>query len=74
MNMTTQELILAVQNGLKFEPMSDFDRNAFAGAPKDSLIASSDVAVYILSDNQLSVITEDFETQYTLETTFEIEL
>lgn len=63
--MTLQEVILAVQDkGLRFEPLSDFDRNAFAGAPKDALIASSDVAVYILSEDSFSVITEDRETTY----------
>ena len=72
--MNMQELVVAVQNGLTFKPMSHHDYMAFGGAEPDSLIASSDVAVYILSGNQLSVITEDFEKQYALETKFEIEL
>ena len=72
--MTLQEVILAVQDkGLRFEPLSDFDRNAFAGAPKDALIASSDVAIYILSEDSLSVVTEDIETTYTLKNEYAIE-
>jgi hypothetical protein len=69
--MTTQELILAVQNGLKFSQMDEADSESFAGAPEGALIAYSDIAVYILKGNMLSVVTEDLETQYTLETKFE---
>ena len=66
--MNMQELVVAVQNGLKFSQM---DEAPFAGAPEGALIAYSDIAVYILKGNMLSVVTEDLETQYTLETKFE---
>jgi hypothetical protein len=72
--MNLQELVVAVQNGLKFAPMSENDRQGFAGAPADALIASSDLAVYILSENQLSVITDDYETQFKLNQEFQIEV
>ena len=72
--MNTQELILAVQNGLKFEPMTESDYYGFAGAEENSLIAYSDVAAYILCGNKLSVITEDFQNDYVLENTLEIEI
>jgi hypothetical protein len=72
--MNLQELIVAVQNGLKFAPMSENDRQEFAGAPADALIASSDLAVYALSENQLSVITDDYETQFKLNQEFQIEV
>jgi len=72
--MNLQELVVAVQNGLKFTPMSENDRQGFAGAPADALIASSDLAVYILSENQLSVITDDYETQFKLNQEFQIEM
>jgi hypothetical protein len=64
--MNMQELVVAVQNGLKFSPMDETDCESFAGAPEDALIAYSDIAIYILKGNNLSVITEDFETRYTL--------
>ena len=71
--MNLQEVILAVQNGgLKFAPMSDHDRQGFAGAPTDALIASSDLAIFILSEDQLSVVTDDFETTFSLKNEFEI--
>lgn len=72
--MTTQELILAVQNGLTFAPMTDSDYQGFAGAPENSLIAYSDLAAYILCGNTLSVITEDYQRDYVLENTLEIEI
>jgi len=72
--MNMQELVVAVQNGLKFEPMDETDSESFAGAPEGALIAYSDIAVYILNGNMLSVVTEDLETQYTLKTEFVIEL
>ena len=72
--MNMQELVVAVQNGLKFSPMDETDCESFAGAPEDALIAYSDIAIYILKGNNLSVLTEDLETQYTLETKFEVEL
>lgn len=72
--MNTQELILAVQNGLKFEPMTDSDYQIFAGAEKNSLVAYSDIAAYILCGNTLSVISEDYQNDYVLENTLEIEI
>ena len=72
--MNLQELIVAVQNGLKFAPMSETDRQGFAGAPVDALIASSDLAVYILSENKLSVITDDYETIFSLNVDAEMEI
>lgn len=71
--MNLQEVILAVQNGgLKFEPMSDYDRQGFSGAPAAALMASSDLAIFILSENQLSVVTDDFETTFSLRSEVEI--
>ena len=72
--MNMQELVVAVQNGLKFDEMEVPDYHVFGGAPKGALIAYTDIAVYILKGNELTVITEDFETQYTLEKKFEVEL
>jgi len=77
--MNMQELVVAVQNvpcldGLKFSPMDETDRESFASAPEDALIAYSDIAIYILKGNKLSVITEDFEMRYTLKKKFEVEL
>ena len=72
--MSLQEVIIAVQNGLKFSEMTEFDRQAFAGAEPGSLLASSDIAVYILNDNELSVITEDYEKRYSLGLEFTIEM
>ena len=64
--MNIQELVVAVQNGLKFEPMDDADYEAFAGAPEGALIATSDLAIYIVAGNTVSVITEDYQRDYTL--------
>lgn len=72
--MTTQELILAVQNGLNFEPMTDSDYQGFAGADEGSLIAYSDLAAFVLKGNKLSVITEDSQSDYVLENTFEMSI
>ena len=72
--MNLQELIVAVQNGLKFAPMSETDRQGFAGAPVDALIASSDLAVYILSENKLSVITDEYETIFSLSVDTEMDI
>ena len=72
--MNLQELVVAVQNGLKFTPMSENDRQGFAGAPADALIASSDLAVYILSENQLTVITDDYESTFVLNLEHEMEI
>jgi hypothetical protein len=68
-----QELVVAVQNGLKFSPMDETDSESFAGAPEGALIAYSDIAVYILNGNMLSVLTEDLETEYVLSRVFQIE-
>lgn len=64
--MNIQELVFAVQNGLTFKPMDEMDCAAFAGAPEGALIASSEVAVYILAGATLSVITEDAQLDYEL--------
>jgi len=71
--MNMQELVVAVQNGLKFSPMDETDSESFAGAPEGALIAYSDIAVYILNGNMLSVVTEDLETEYVLSRVFQIE-
>jgi len=81
--------VVAVQNGLKFSPMDETDSESFAGAPEGApsgrvrdwcavrrsgaLIAYSDIAVYILNGNMLSVLTEDLETEYVLSRVFQIE-
>ena len=53
-------------------PMTDLDYQAWSGAPRGSLIAESEVAIYIISDNEVSVITEDTETRYEFNKLFEI--
>lgn len=55
-------------------PMTDLDYQAWSGAPRGSLIAESEVAVYIISETEISVITEDSESRYELKKLFEIEL
>ena len=72
--MSLQEVILAVQNGLKFQEMTEFDRQAFAGAEDGSLIAESDLAVFILKDNRLDILTEDYQTSFDLNETFAMEI
>lgn len=55
-------------------PMTDMDYQTWAGAPQGSLIAESEVAIYIISETEISVITEDSESRYELKKLFEIEL
>ena len=69
-----QELVVAVQNGLVFKPMSEEDFEIFAGAPNGAWIADSGIAVYILKGNLLTVLTEDYETRYNLTEQYSIEL
>ena len=68
--MTLQDLLTA---GIPFRPMTDLDYQGFAGAAPNSLIAESEVAVYILSGNTLSVLTDDYQQDYVLMNTNTIE-
>ena len=72
--MNMQEVVVAVQNGLEFKEMEVSDYHVFGGAPEGALIAYTAVAVYILKGNELKIITQDFETQYSFEMKFEVEL
>jgi len=72
--MSLQEVIIAVQNGLKFSEMTEFDRQGFAGAEEGSLIAESDLAVFILKGNRLDILTEDYQTTFDLNETFSMEI
>jgi hypothetical protein len=56
------------------EPMDELDYESFPGAPEGSLIAYSEIAVYIVSENEISVVTEDSETRYELTKLFEVEV
>jgi hypothetical protein len=69
-----QELIMAVQGGLRFREMTELDLEGFANADPGSLIAESDVAIYILSNDRLDVITDDYETCFLFEEHHRIEL
>lgn len=40
-------------------PMTETDHDMFNGAPEGSLIAFSETAVYIISETEVSIITED---------------
>lgn len=68
--MTLQDLLVA---GITFRPMTESDYQGFAGADHGSLIAESEVAVYILSGNNLSVLTEDSQNDYVFGNTNNIE-
>lgn len=72
--MNLQEIIFAVQvRGLKFKPMTEFDRQVYAGAPEGALIAENDLAVFFIYGNTLTVLTDDYESVFTLNQKFEIE-
>ena len=69
--MTLTELLTA---GIPFRAMTDDEYDMYPGAENNTLIAESDLAVFILKGNRLDILTEDYQTTFDLNETFAMEI